>query len=69
MEQNLKTGGWDDSLTPSTRLLNQKLGASPELRRLTPSEIELLIRSKQELAEQAFATPTRASTHKITATA
>jgi hypothetical protein len=29
----------------------------------------LLIRSKQELAEQAFATPTRASTHKITATA
>jgi hypothetical protein len=69
MEQNLKTGGLDDSLTPSTRLLNQKLGTSPELRRLTPSEIELLIRSKQELAEQAFATPTRASTHKITATA
>ncbi len=50
MEQNLKTGGWDDSLTPSTRLLNQKLGASPELRRLTPSEIELLIRSKEEMA-------------------
>jgi hypothetical protein len=69
MEQNLKTGGLEDSLTPSTRLLNQKLGTSPELRRLTPSEIELLIRSKQELAEQAFATPTRASTHKITATA
>ncbi len=69
MEQNLKTGGLEDSLTPSTRLLNQKLGTSPELRRLTPSEIELLIRSKQELAVQAFATFTRASTHKVTAAA
>ncbi len=68
MEQNLKTGGSQDSLTPSTRLLNQKLGTSPELRRLTSSEIELLIRSKQELAEQAFATLTRASTHKVRAT-
>ena len=67
MEQNLKTGGLDDSLTPSTRLLNQKLGTSPELRQLTPSEIELLIRSKQELAAQAFATLTRASVHKVTA--
>jgi DNA-binding transcriptional regulator YiaG len=67
MDQNLKTGGLSDSLTPSTRLLNQKLGISPELRRLTPSEIELLIRSKQELAEQAFATVTRASTHKVQA--
>lgn len=67
MEPNLKTGGLDDSLTPSTRLLNQKLGISPELMRLTPSEIELLICSKQELAAQAFATLTRASTHKIAA--
>ncbi len=67
MEKNLKTGGSDDSLTPSTRLLNQKLGTSPTLRRLTPSEIELLILSKQELAAQAFATPTRASTHKVAA--
>jgi len=67
MEQNLKTGGLDDSLTPSTRLLNQKLGTSPALRRLTPSEIELLLRSKQELAALAFATPTRASTHKVVA--
>jgi len=55
-------------LTPSTRLLNQKLGTSPELRRLTPSEIELLLQSKRELAEQAFATPTRASTHKVVMT-
>ena len=67
MEKNLKTGGSDDSLTPSTRLLNQKLGTSPALRRLTPSEIELLLRSKQELAALGFATPTRASTHKVVA--
>ena len=69
MEQNLKTGGLDDSLTPSTRLLNQKLGISPALRRLTPFEIELLLQSKKELAEQAFATITRASTRKIVAAA
>ena len=67
MEQNLKPGGWDDSLTPSTRLLNQKLGISPAPRRLTPSEIALLLQSKQELAALAFATTTRASTHKVTA--
>ena len=69
MEQNLKTGGLDDSLTPSTRLLNQKLGISPALKRLTPFEIELLLQSKKELAEQAFATITRASTRKIVAAA
>ena len=50
MDQNLKTGGSDNSLTPSTRLLNQKLGISPAPRDLTPSEIELLRASKQELA-------------------
>ena len=65
MEQNLKHGGLDDSLTPSTRLLNQKLGTLPAPRRLTPSEIELLIRSKEELAALALATLTRASTHKV----
>lgn len=69
MEQNSKTGGWDDSLTPSMRLLNQKLGNSPAPRRLTSSEIELLLQSKRELAEQAFATPTRASTHRLVAVA
>jgi hypothetical protein len=69
MDQNLKLGGLKDSLTPSTRLLNQKLGTSPAPRRLTPSEIELLVQSKRELAEQAFATPTRASTHRLVATA
>ena len=69
MEQNLKPGALDDSLTPSTRLLNEKLGTSPAPKRLTASEIELLIRSKEELAALAFATPTRASTHKVAAAA
>ena len=52
METNLKSGGSSTSLTPSTRLLNQKLGTSPEPRRLTPSEIELLRQSKQEMAQR-----------------
>jgi hypothetical protein len=52
MQQNLKLGGSNDSLTPSTRLLNQKLGTSPEPRRLTPSEIELLRQSKHEMAQR-----------------
>ena len=69
MEQNLKTGGLNDSLTRSTRLLNQKLGTSPELTRPTPSEIALLLQIKKELAEQALATITRASTRKIVAAA
>jgi len=59
MGQNLKTGGLEDSLTPSTRLLNQKLGISPAPRRLTPSEIGLLRSSKHELAALARATPTQ----------
>jgi hypothetical protein len=52
MEQNLKTGGSGASLTASTRSLNQKLGTSPEPRRLTPSEIALLRQSKQEIAQR-----------------
>ena len=52
MDKNLKTGGSSVSLTPSTRLLNQKLGTSPGPRRLTLSEIELLRRSKQEIAKR-----------------
>jgi len=59
MEQNLETGGSDDSLTLSTRLLNQTLGTSPAPGRLTPSEIELLRSSKHELAALARATPTQ----------
>ncbi|MDD5029193.1 MAG: hypothetical protein PHH58_06810 [Rhodoferax sp.] len=41
----------------------------PAPRDLTPSEIELLLQSKRELAEQAFAAPTRATVHKVTARA
>lgn len=52
MDKNLKTGGSTASLTPSTRLLNQKLGTSPGPRQLTPSEIELLRQSKQEIAQR-----------------
>jgi hypothetical protein len=52
MEQNLKIGGSGASLTASTRSLNQKLGTSPEPRRLTPSEIALLRQSKQEIAQR-----------------
>ncbi len=51
MDKNLNTGGKSDSVTPSTRLLNQKLGTSPAPRMLTPSEIELLQQSKQEIAD------------------
>ena len=52
MDRNLKAGGSIASLTPSTRLLNQRLGTSPGPRRLTPSEIELLRQSKQEIAQR-----------------
>ena len=52
MDKNLKSGGSIASLTPSTRLLNQRLGTSPGPRRLTPSEIELLRQSKQEIAQR-----------------
>lgn len=65
MEQNLKTGGSHDSLTPSTRLLNQKLGTLSGPRELTPSGIELLLASKRELAALAFATPTRAGSYRV----
>jgi hypothetical protein len=51
MTQNLNTAGKIDSVTPSTRLLNQKLGTSLAPRMLTPSEIDLLRQSKQELAQ------------------
>ena len=54
MAQILNDGGRSDSLTPSTRLLNQKLGTSPAPRMLTPSEIKLLRQSKREIAQRAF---------------
>ncbi len=52
MDANSKPGGSTDSVTPSTRLLNQKLGISPAPRMLTPSEIDLLRQSKQEIAQR-----------------
>ena len=50
MERNLNIGGKSDSVTPSTRLLNQKLGILSTPRNLQPSEIALLRQSKQEIA-------------------
>lgn len=61
------TSTWGD-FTPSTKHLNDMVGVVKTSRRLTPEEIELLIKSKQELAKLAFATITRASTHKVKAT-
>jgi hypothetical protein len=52
MENNSKNGGKNGSVTPSTALLNRKLGISPTPRMLKPSEIALLRRSKQEIAEK-----------------
>lgn len=52
MEQNLNVGGKNDSVTPSTRLLNQKLGILSAPRMLEPSEIALLRQSKQEIARK-----------------
>ena len=53
MEKNLKTGGRQGSLTPSTALLNPKPGTYLEPRMLTEYEIELLRQSKQEIGEVA----------------
>ena len=52
MAQNLNIGGKTDSVTPSTRLLNQKLGTLSAPRMLEPSEIVLLRQSKQEIARR-----------------
>lgn len=52
MAQNSNTGAKSDSVTPSTRLLNQKLGTVSAPRTLLPSEIELLRQSKQEIARK-----------------
>ena len=37
------------TITPSTRRLNDLIGINPKPRRLTPEEIELLVKSKQEM--------------------
>lgn len=48
----LNNGDNKNSVTPSTSLLNQKLGTSSKPRMLTPSEIGLLRKSKQEIGEK-----------------
>ena len=48
-----KGGGKSASATPSIATLNRKLGTSPAPRMLTPSEIDLLRRSKAEVAQVA----------------
>jgi len=52
-ERSLKVGGESDSVTPSTALLNRRLGTSPAPRTLTPYEIDLLQRSKREVSDVA----------------
>lgn len=51
MVKNSNAGGKPALVTVSTALLNQKLGTSPTPRMLTPSEIALLRRSKQEIQD------------------
>ena len=46
-----KDGG--NGVTPSTALLNRRLGTSPTPRMLTPYEIQLLRQSKKEMAQVA----------------
>ena len=45
------SGGGPSSVTPSTALLNRKLGISPDPRMLTRSEIDLLRQSAKEIAQ------------------
>ena len=45
-----KSVGQSGSVTPSTALLNQRLGTLQTPRMLTPFEIELLRKSKREMA-------------------
>lgn len=50
MAKILKFGGKTGSVTPSTALLNQRLDTLQTPRMLTPFEIELLRKSKREMA-------------------
>ena len=51
MPTTSNSGGKSASATPSTASLNRKLGTSPAPRMLTPSEIDLLRRSKAETVQ------------------
>ena len=48
-----RNGGGNTSATPSIALLNRSVGTSPAPRMLTPYEIDLLRRSKAEMARLA----------------
>lgn len=50
LREKVMGGDQNDSVSPSTALLNRKIGTSPAPRMLTSSEIDLLRRSKQEIA-------------------
>ena len=56
-DETSRSGGGSISATPSTALLNRRLGISPAPRMLTPYEIDLLRRSAREIAaatQEAF---------------
>ncbi len=44
-------------MTPSTALLNQMLGGAVGFRALVPREIDLLRKSKQEIADRILGEP------------
>ena len=48
--ENSRSGGGSISVTPSTALLNQRLGTSPAPRMFILSEIDLLRQSAREIA-------------------
>ncbi len=65
MDGTSKGGGVPASVTPSTAILNRKLGISPVRRMLTRSEIDLLRQSAMEIAHatrEAFGNKGNAST-------
>ena len=51
MTRTLENRGDSTFFTPSTILLNRKLGTSPTPRMLAPYEINLLQQSKKEMAQ------------------
>ena len=60
-----KNSGANTSLTPSVTLLSRRLGISPTPRMLEPSEIDLLRRCAEEVAqvaEEVFASKIHSNT-------
>lgn len=55
MDRNLKADGENGSVTASTALLNQRLATLNVPRMLSPYEIELLRKSKEEIGERCRA--------------